>query len=103
MSDDETRAQTGQPEQAERADQPGRRRISRRALVIGGAAAAAVVVAGVGVPVAIENRLLPGRSTFNRVFGLDGAAGTIPSVEPGPMTSGTFRSAARLGAECGWR
>jgi enterochelin esterase-like enzyme len=80
----------------------GKRRVSRRTVIIGSAAAAVVVAGGVGVPFAVENRILPGRSLMHRMLGLNGPAGTIPSVAPGPMISGSFRSDARLGADCGW-
>lgn len=33
---------------------------------------------------------------------MDGAAGTTPNVNPGPMISGSFVSRARLGKTCGW-
>lgn len=60
-----------------------------------------VLAAGAGL-LAVEERVLPGRSTLHQVLGLDGAAGIIPRVTPGPADSGGFVSAARLGASVGY-
>jgi S-formylglutathione hydrolase FrmB len=59
------------------------------------------VLAG-GAALAIDDDILPGRSTMFSMLGLDGPAGSIPNVEPGPMTTGVFVSKARLGTRCGW-
>ncbi|HEY4268621.1 MAG TPA: alpha/beta hydrolase-fold protein [Galbitalea sp.] len=76
-----------------------RAHVSRRALIIGGASV--VVLAGAAA-LGVEENILPGRSTLSRVLGLDGPAGTIPNVTAGPMTTGEFTSAARLGKSCGF-
>lgn len=76
-----------------------RTHVSRRALLIGGASV--VVLAGAAV-LGVEENILPGRSTLSRMFGLNGPAGTIPNVTAGPMTTGEFTSAARLGKTCGF-
>ena len=73
--------------------------VTRRGLLLGGGGAlAGVAVAGVGV----EEGWLPGRTRVRRAFGLEGPAGHVPDVSPGPSISGSFTSAARLGAETGW-
>ncbi len=72
--------------------------ITRRALL---AAGGSLLLAG-GAFEAVDQRLLPGRSTMYRVLGLDGPAGRIPDVPPVPSTSGTFVSAARGGRTVGW-
>jgi enterochelin esterase-like enzyme len=72
---------------------------TRRALLI--SAGSAVVLAGAAA-LGVQEEVLPGRSTLYRVLGLDGPVGTIPNVTPGPMVSGTFASAARLGKTVGW-
>jgi enterochelin esterase-like enzyme len=72
---------------------------TRRALLI--TAGSAVVLAGAAA-LGVQEDVLPGRSTMYRVLGLDGPIGTIPNVTPGPMVSGTFASAARLGKAVGW-
>lgn len=89
-----------EPAEPDAAPAPARRRVSRRTLIVGGAAAAVAV--GVGVPAASFAGVLPGRSTLYRLLGLDGPAGTVPAVATGPLVQGSFRSAARLGAACGW-
>lgn len=83
-------------------DPAPRRRVARRTLIGAGIGVAAAALLGAGAGVAVEERLLPGRSTMHRLLGLDGTPGRIPSVRPGPMTSGTFVSAARRGATVGW-
>ncbi len=74
--------------------------LSRRSLLLGGTAAAgsAAVAAGLGV----EQGVLPGRPWLQARLGLNGAAGVVPDVEPGPVVSGSFVSAHRLGARTGW-
>ncbi|HET7430609.1 MAG TPA: alpha/beta hydrolase-fold protein [Nocardioides sp.] len=73
--------------------------VTRRSLLLGGAGAAAGVLAlGAG----LEEGWLPGRTRLRHALGLDGPAGRIPDVTRGPSVSGSFTSAARLGAETGW-
>lgn len=74
--------------------------LSRRAVLLGGTATAAVVAAGAGV--GVEQGVLPGRPWIQAHLGLNGAAGVVPDVDPGPVETGTFVSAARNGAETGW-
>jgi enterochelin esterase-like enzyme len=76
-----------------------RGRVTRRALLIGGASV--VLLAGAAV-FGVEEDILPGRSTMYRVLGLDGPVGHIPRITPGPMLTGEFTSAARLGKTTGW-
>jgi S-formylglutathione hydrolase FrmB len=72
--------------------------LSRRTLLLGGTAVgAAAVVAG-----GVEQGRLPGRPWIQAHLGLNGAAGVVPDVAPGPVETGTFTSAARLGATTGW-
>ena len=73
--------------------------ISRRGLLIGGIAAIALGSAAV---VGIENDIIPGRSSLYRLLGLDGPAGVIPKIAPGPMLTGSFTSLARLGKKVNW-
>ena len=74
--------------------------LSRRALLLGGTTAGVVLVAGGAV--GVEQGILPGRPWLQATLHLNGAAGTVPDVEPGPVERGTFVSAARLGAETEW-
>ncbi|MCW2793150.1 MAG: hypothetical protein JWO76_2248, partial [Nocardioides sp.] len=74
--------------------------LSRRALLLGGTATAVVVAAGAGV--GIEEGVLPGRPWLQAHLGLNGEAGVVPDVEPGPVVDGSFTSEHRLGAETGW-
>ena len=74
-------------------------RLGRRALLAGGGA---VVVAAGAAARGVEEGVLPGRPFVQAHLGLNGPAGVIPDVTPGPVTSGTFVSRARLGAETGW-
>jgi S-formylglutathione hydrolase FrmB len=74
--------------------------LSRRTLLLGGTAAAAVVAGGAGV--GVEQGVLPGRPWVQDHLGLNGAAGVVPDVEPGPVETGSFVSEHRLGAETGW-
>jgi S-formylglutathione hydrolase FrmB len=74
--------------------------VSRRAALLGGLAGAAALVGGGGL--AVEEGLLPGRHGLHRLLGMDGPAGSIPDVQPGRTISGSFTSAARLGATTGW-
>ncbi|WP_158862971.1 alpha/beta hydrolase [Leifsonia sp. AG29] len=77
-------------------------RLARRTLIGAGIGVAALGVLGAGTALAVEERLLPGRSTLHEILGLDGAPGRIPSIAPGPALDGSFVSAARLGATCRW-
>ncbi len=66
---------------------------SRRAFLLGGAGAVVLLAAG-GVGL-VEAGVLPGRARLDADLGWDGGAGVIPTIEPGPVTSGSFESAAR--------
>lgn len=72
---------------------------SRRALLLGTTSTLAVGAAG---GVGIQQGVLPGRPWLQRQLGLDGAMGSVPDVEPGPVERGSFVSAARLGAPTRW-
>jgi len=76
--------------------------LTRRALLLGSAGAVAVVAAG---GVAVEEEWLPGKYRLRRRLrlwtGHDGS-GTFPDVAPGHVTSGSFVSRHRLGADVGW-
>lgn len=73
--------------------------LSRRGLLAGGLG---TVVAVGAVGVAVDESWLPGRSRLRSTLGLTGPSGHIPHVTPGHVTSGTFVSRRRLGAETGW-
>jgi enterochelin esterase-like enzyme len=69
-------------------------------MLLGGAG---LLVAGVsGGGVGIYEGVLPGRPWLQASRGLEGGAGAVPDVEPGPVEEGTFVSAARGGATTGW-
>lgn len=74
-------------------------RLARRTLLLGGAA---VVLAGATGAVAVDRGVLPGRARVYRDLGLDGPAGTVPPTASGPVVSGSFVSAKRLGKTAGW-
>lgn len=74
--------------------------LSRRTLLLGGTAAGAALVAGAGY--GVEQGVLPGRPWLQSTLRLNGAAGTVPDVEAGPVEYGRFVSSARLGTETGW-
>ena len=74
--------------------------LSRRALLLGSTTAGAVLVAGAAA--GVEQGVLPGRPWLQATLHLNGAAGKVPDVEPGPVETGSFVSSARLGAETGW-
>jgi S-formylglutathione hydrolase FrmB len=72
---------------------------SRRGLLLGAAGAVgAAALAGV----AVDEEWLPGKYRVRRTLGLTGPAGHIPDVTPGHVTSGSFVSRRRLGAQTGW-
>ncbi|MCU1529412.1 MAG: hypothetical protein JWP75_3175 [Frondihabitans sp.] len=75
-----------------------RTHLTRRALIGG---ATGVVVAGAAA-LAVDQRVLPGRSTMFRLLGLDGAPGVVPRTATGLMLSGSFVSKTRLGKRVGW-
>lgn len=50
---------------------------------------------------AVEEGVLPGRSTVHRLLGLNGPAGEVPSLDPGVMATGSFASRWRSG-DTGW-
>jgi enterochelin esterase-like enzyme len=75
------------------------RRLGRRTVLVGGGAA---VVAATGAALGVEQGVLPGRPWLQAHLGLNGDPGVVPDVEPGPVTSGSFVSEHRLGAETGW-
>lgn len=77
-------------------DEGPNKRFSRRGLLTAGL----VGLGGAGV--AVEQGLLPGRDWLANQLRDDGPAGVVPDVEAGPTVSGTFVSAARMGATCGW-
>ncbi|CAN5448400.1 alpha/beta hydrolase [soil metagenome] len=79
--------------------EPGRH-ISRRALLAGGFAG--VVGASALGGLAVQDGMLPGRTTLHRLLGLNGPAGSIPDVASGRMSSGAFNSRARLGTRTAW-
>lgn len=64
-------------------------RLSRRGFLLTGAAGVLAVAGGV------EAGVVPGRARVHGVLGLTGKDGVVPDVEPGPVESGTFESAAR--------
>ena len=74
--------------------------LSRRTLLLGGTTAGVVAVAGAAA--GVEQGVLPGRPWAQAALHLNGAAGHVPDVAPGPVETGTFVSAARLGVETGW-
>jgi enterochelin esterase-like enzyme len=74
--------------------------LSRRSFVLGGAAVAGAAAVGAGV--GVEQGMLPGRPWLQEHLGLNGEAGTVPDVPPGPVEEGTFASAARGGVNTGW-
>src|SRR5262245_28791496 len=67
--------------------------VTRRGLLTGGALAVGGVV---GVGALVEYDVLPGRTTAYRTLGLNGEAGTIPDVEPGPVDRGVLDGAGWL-------
>lgn len=76
------------------------RRPSRRGLLLGAAGAGAVGLVGVGV--AVQQGVLPGRPELQDKLGLNGEPGRVPDAAPGRVVSGSFLSAARGGVPTGW-
>lgn len=74
-------------------------RLSRRALLVGGGTAG---VAGAAAGTGVQQGWLPGRPWLQERLGLNGEAGTVPDITPGPVERGRFVSAARGGADTGW-
>lgn len=74
-------------------------RLSRRTLLAGGAAS--VAAAGVG-GTGVYQGWLPGRVFLQAHLGLNGEDGVVPDIATGPVESGFFTSAARLGATVRW-
>jgi len=58
--------------------------------------------AGAAGGVGMYEGVLPGRPRLQSLFGLNGEAGVVPDVEPGPILTGSFVSEQRLGEETGW-
>src|SRR4051794_2549288 len=77
--------------------------MSRRGFLIGGAAVVGVAAVGaVGGGALVEAGVLPGKATLDQALGRCGTALDPPDVEPGPVTTATFTSAAQNGSEVGW-
>ena len=93
---------TEQPLEMPATPAPPKPRVGRRALIGAGVGVAGLAALTAAAGLAVENRILPGRTTLHALLGLDGPAGHIPDVDPGPMLTGSFVSRARLGASCGW-
>ncbi|WP_244928720.1 alpha/beta hydrolase-fold protein [Nocardioides sp. W7] len=74
-------------------------RLSRRAVLLGGGSTAAVAAAGAA---GVHQGVLPGRVWAQARLGLNGEAGVVPDVAPGPVITGSFRSEHRGGVETGW-
>ena len=50
----------------------------------------------------MQQGVLPGRPWLQEQLGLNGEAGVVPDVEPGPVEEGSFVSARRGGVATGW-
>jgi dienelactone hydrolase len=74
--------------------------LTRRQVLLGGGASA-VVVAGALVGL-VEVGVLPGKQRLLSAVGGCGPAGEIPTATPGPVATGSFRSAARGGLDTSW-
>jgi pimeloyl-ACP methyl ester carboxylesterase len=72
---------------------------TRRALLIGGGVAAIGSATGL---VAVDRRLLPGRSALRDALGLNGPAGVVPDAGPARVEFGEFTSSARGGVPTGY-
>lgn len=68
----------------------------RRTVLLAGTGALAAAAAGVA------GGVLPGRARALHTLHVDGSDGAVPDVPGGRTLRGSFRSAHRLGAECGW-
>lgn len=71
------------------------RPLSRRTFLFTGA------VVGFGGVSLVETGVVPGRTRLHDLLGLTGEDGVAPDVEPGPVESGSFESAARR-TRVGW-
>jgi hypothetical protein len=77
--------------------------VSRRRFLVGAGVAGVVVVGGgAGAYVLVEQRVLPGKATLDRLTGACGSPGPVPDVATGPVVTGRFASTARNGADVGW-
>jgi S-formylglutathione hydrolase FrmB len=74
--------------------------LSRRSVLLGTAGIAVAGAAGGGY--GIYEGALPGRPWLQERLGLNGEAGVVPDVEPGPVREGSFVSTARGGVKTGW-
>lgn len=74
--------------------------LSRRTFLLGGTATTGVAAIGAGL--GVQQGVLPGRPWAQAHLGLNGAAGVVPDIEPGPVVNGSFVSEHRLGVETGW-
>ena len=72
----------------------------RRSLLIGVPAAGLAVAAAAAL--GVDEGVLPGRAWLRGRLGLLGPDGQIPDVPIGPVTTGSFASAARGGTTTGW-
>ena len=68
--------------------------MSRRALLTGGVA---VTAGAVGAGVGVAQGVLPGRPRLQARLGLNGEAGVVPDVEPGPVDRAARSSPQRRG------
>ena len=76
-------------------------RVSRRTLILSGASGLLLAGAGLAVAERVGRNEVPaglGASATGVVVGPTG----VPSMAPGPMVSGSFVSAKRIGITCGW-
>jgi hypothetical protein len=77
------------------------RPVSRRVVLgTGIGIAAGAVLAGAGL--AVNENLLPGRSTMYRALGLDGPDGVVPAIASGPLVAGSLRSKHMGGRQVGY-
>ncbi len=80
----------GEPESPENR----RAGMSRRHFVVGIGATAAVAAGATGL---IATGVLPGQTRLREALGLNGPAGVIPEIEPGPRVDGELTSSRREG------
>ncbi|MGA8258555.1 MAG: esterase, partial [Nocardioides sp.] len=78
--------------------------MSRRGVLLGGAASAVTLLAGgAGGLLLSRGDAPPPESPLARAARtLFGESGAVPNVEPGPVVTGAFISAARRGTEVRW-